>query len=74
MAQVVIDVPDAVVSDVLNAFADKFGYDPNNPAHGTKAQFAKACVARWTKNVYLDYMSSVAATSARISAEPAQIT
>lgn len=50
MATITINIPDNVVSDVINAFAEKFNW--NSSMGITKAQFAKQQVALFVKNVY----------------------
>ena len=82
MAQLVIDVPDAVVTRVLAAFAKQYGYqeeidDPANsgakiPNPMTKAQFAKKVVTRFAKEVVMAYESGLKAEEAR-KAELAKI-
>lgn len=47
MAQIIIDVDDAHVNRVLDAFANEFGW--NAGLGVTKAQFAKSKVASWIK-------------------------
>lgn len=54
MATVQIDIPDAQVQRVLDAFAGKFGW-VDQATSGTKAAFAKAQVAMWVKRTVLDY-------------------
>ena len=45
MAQITINIPDAIAPRVLNGFATHYGYQPTingEPNPQTKAQFAKA--------------------------------
>ena len=61
MAQIAIDIPDAQLNRVVDAFATAYGYqvnipDPANPGSTipnpqNKRQFAKAQVARYVKEV-----------------------
>lgn len=53
MASIQIEIPDAQVPRVLEAFAESFGYDPASGL--TKAQFAKKQTARWVKEITLNY-------------------
>ena len=53
MATIQIEVPDAQVPRVLEAFAVSFGYDPASGL--TKAQFAKKQTAQWVREVTLGY-------------------
>lgn len=52
MAQIIIDVPNNVVNDVLDAFADKYGWTVEM---GTKADFGKKKVADYVKATYIEY-------------------
>ena len=63
MATISITIPDAVVSDVLDAFANTFGWTVDLGL--TKAQFAKQITAKYIKSVYISYTAELAATIAR---------
>lgn len=74
MAQITINIPDAIAPRVLNAFARKFGYSPkldngdDNPE--TKAQFAKRKLLETIKNAVLeievqDAKNNIATTTAQ---------
>lgn len=70
MAQIVIDIPDAALTRVRDAFAARYGYPPfidgvANPQ--TKAQFAKAQIADFVKQTVSDYEAMRAAEAARNS-------
>jgi hypothetical protein len=69
VADIIMTIPDAQVQRVLDAFAGQFQYDPNNPAHGTRAQFAKACMARYAKGVVVHWEAQQAQQSATAAAE-----
>lgn len=53
MAQITITIPDNVLSDVLNAFADKYGWTSEMGI--TKANFARKKVADYIKATYVEY-------------------
>lgn len=50
MAQVVINIPDDKVNNILDAFADQFGW--NAELGITKASFAKNKIINYIKDVY----------------------
>lgn len=76
MAQVVIDVPNAVAQRVLDAVCYLNGYTDqvsdgqgglvSNPV--TKAQFAKQQAAKWLKDNVVAYEANIAANTARDTA------
>jgi len=80
MAQLIIDIPGttAEVNRILDAFTKHHGYkamiqDPNNPLQTipnpqTKAQFAKAVVARFVKQCVIAQEATDAAEVARQAA------
>ena len=53
MAQITIDIPDNVVTDLLDAFADKYGWNPEMGI--TKANFGRKKVADYVKAIYIEY-------------------
>jgi hypothetical protein len=53
MAQITIDIPDNVVSDVLDAFADKYGWTSEMGI--SKANFGRKKVADYIKATYIEY-------------------
>jgi hypothetical protein len=63
MAQIVVDVPDAVVPRVLDAFAATYAYNPGSGL--TKAQFAKQRLAAYVKQVTVAYEATRDAEAAR---------
>lgn len=63
MANLTITVPDAVVARVFDALAAVYGYDPSKD--GTKAQFARRCIAQHVKGVVLQHETSAAMDSVR---------
>lgn len=68
MATISIDIPDAVVPRVLDAFAATYSW----PGTGlTKGQFAKQCLANYVKEVTKAYEASKAAEDARKAAADA---
>lgn len=67
MATISITVPDAVVARVLDAIAAQYGYDATRD--GTKAQFAKAILARFMKEVVVAYEATAAGEASRKAAE-----
>jgi hypothetical protein len=52
MAQITITIPDNVISDVVDAFATKFGWTTDLGI--TKANFAKKKVADYIKAIYIE--------------------
>lgn len=71
MAEITINVPDAVVPRVLDAFADEFGYDPE--IDGTKAAFAKQRLASYVKQIVVNHEAETAARQAQTAACDAAI-
>lgn len=67
MASVIIDIPDAILPDLLEAFAVKYGWTAQSGL--TKAQFAKRMLAEHAKSIYQNYMIDKAADAARITAK-----
>ena len=53
MAQITIDIPDNVVTDVLEAFAAKYGWTPEIGI--SKANFGRKKVADYIKATYIEY-------------------
>lgn len=52
MAQITIDIPNGVLSRVLDAFTVRYNYNPLTD--GTKAQFAKQTVINFIKRTVHD--------------------
>jgi hypothetical protein len=52
MANINITIPDAVISEVVDAFANKFGWTSETGM--TKNQFAKSKVAEYIKSIYIE--------------------
>jgi len=69
MAQIIITVPDNVVSDVLDAFADKYGWTAEM---GTKGEFGRAKVADYVKATYVEYKDKLSHTVRLSEAEAAR--
>lgn len=66
MAQITVTIPDAVLPRVLDAFAVRYGW---NAAGGqTKAQFAKAKLIDFTRDVVRLHETATAAETARSAA------
>lgn len=61
MAMIQIEIPDAQVSRVLEAFTVTFGYDPASGL--TKAQFTKRQTAQWMREITIGYERQKAATA-----------
>jgi hypothetical protein len=57
MAQITLNVPDAVLDRVLDAVGVTFGYEQNG-AGRTKAQFAKAVLADWLTDIVVNHEAS----------------
>jgi hypothetical protein len=70
MAQITITIPDNVVSEVLDAFADKYGWTPEMGI--TKANFARKKVADYIKATYIEYKDSQSHTVRLEQAEAAR--
>lgn len=66
MATISITVPDPAAPRVLNAVAKAYGYDAARD--GTKAEFAKAVVAKFLKEVVAGVEANEAAEAARKTA------
>lgn len=66
MASFTLTVPDALVPDLLDAFADMYGYDAETD--GTKANFAKSKIRDYVKEVYKAHQATISAEAARQSA------
>jgi len=64
MATLTINIPDAQVAEVRDAFAVRFNYNPDGPEN--KTQFFKRMVAEFIKGVYQDNAAQVASENARI--------
>ena len=60
MAQITITVPDNVVQDVLDAFADKYGWDVGMGI--TKSDFGRKKVADYIKATYVEYKDKLSHT------------
>lgn len=67
MASITITIPDAVVNDVLDAFAVTYGWTADSGL--TKAQFARARTADYIKNVYKNHLSSLALQQAQTNVD-----
>lgn len=65
MATVSVTIPDAVLSRVLDSFATAYGWTADD---GTKAAFAKKCVARYVMEVARSQEVLTASTAARTAA------
>ena len=78
MADLIFTIPDEYIPDLLEAFADKYGYqdeieDPEaTPKQGTvmipnpqtKAEFARAVIVQLIKDTYIRYKAKVDAQTA----------
>lgn len=67
MAQIPVNIPDAHVTRVQNAFAIVFNYNP--VTDGTKGQFFKAQLAVFIKNIVKTAENQVAVATARNNVE-----
>lgn len=74
MAQIIITIPDAHVSRVLDAFASRFNYDQNKLEGETKGQFAKRMLAEWIKLTTLREERKVAREAAEETVEEVDAT
>lgn len=76
MAQIAVDIPDAALPRVRDAFAVVYGYQAiltnedgsTTPNPESKTQFAKRQVALFVKNVLKQHEASVAEETARLAA------
>jgi len=66
MAKIDINIPDAVLPRVLDAFAAAYGY--NAEKDGTKAEFAKAQVVRFVMEIVRANEVEVVVSTARKAA------
>lgn len=72
MAQLTINVPDAIAVRVMDAIATKLNYNGNKLENETKAQFAKRMVIRevkgWVANIEADsaYVTQKATSESEI--------
>jgi len=66
MPQFTLDIPAGVATEVLDAFAWAYGYDPDSCQ--TKSDFAKDKVRQFVKEVYTAYKANEAAEVARQTA------
>ncbi len=73
MAQITIDIPNTVIQRVTTAFTKEFGYQSTDqdgqPNPQTPAQFTKAQVIEYIKQVTRNYEASLAAQAARAAKE-----
>lgn len=67
MAQITITIPDNVVNEVLNAFADKYGW--TNEMGITKANFARKKVADYIKATFIEHKDKLSHTARLEQAE-----
>jgi hypothetical protein len=67
MANITITVPDDQVNRILDGIAGAYRYNP--ATHGTKAQFARAVIARFVKETVKGYEAQTAGETARAAAE-----
>lgn len=67
MAQIIIEIPDAALPRIRDAFAAEFNW--NAELGVTKAAFAKAQVADYVKQVVRNYEANQAASAARKAKE-----
>ena len=61
MAQIILNIPDADLPRVLDAFADTFDY-PRYLAEGgtmTRGQFSKFHLVRWLKSIVRSYETRI---------------
>lgn len=73
MAEIKLTVPDGSITRIINAFAGEFGYQAQVddgagnliPNPQTKAQFTKAKVTEYVKQVTRNYEGNIAAGVAR---------
>lgn len=71
MASFTMDIPNDKVNDLLDAFAELYGYDDSEgaPQEGvTKADFAKDKIRDYLREVFTAYKAKQAAESARQAA------
>ena len=67
MASITINIPDSVVSRVLDAVAARYNWDPESGL--TKAQFAKALIVNLLKDTVKMHEGNVASRAATTAAE-----
>lgn len=65
MATITLNIPDAVISRVLDAIAAQYSYSATS---GTKAAFAKKVVSNIVLNIVRDHEAQIAADAARVTA------
>lgn len=70
MAQIAITIPDNVVNEVLDSFADKYGWKAEMGI--TKANFARKKVADYIKATYIEYKDKQSHTVRLQQAEAAR--
>jgi len=70
MAQITITIPDNVVNEVLDAFADKYEWTPEIGI--TRANFARKKVAAYIKATYIEYKDKQSHTVRLQQAETAR--
>lgn len=71
MAQITINIPDAVLPRVINAFAAMYGYQATingQPNPVTKPQFAKQKVIEYVRRVVADTEGGAAQVAAQAQA------
>lgn len=67
MAQLIIDIPDAVLTDVIESLCVKGGYR-SQALDGTKASFARAQVRRFIRLTYQEWKVIEAKRAAEFTA------
>lgn len=67
MAQINITIPDGHISEVVDAFATKFGWTSEMGV--SKNQFAKAKVAEYVKAIYIEDKDRIASQARSDAAE-----
>ena len=75
MAQMIIQIPDALVNRVIDAVASQYGY--KSEVDGTKAAFAKKVVIDFIKGIVRAYETnrdSVAARDAAVEKVNSEVT
>lgn len=61
---ITLSIPDAAVTDVIDAMAWRYNYTTNKTVGETKAQFAKRMLIEFTKTTYVDYLARIASDAA----------